>query len=141
MAVRFEGPLFRLNRFDQKKVKRKTLNDIEKDFEKEMKKIYRSNNWPPNAPAYLAAGKPKGGEGTAPGRKPGIRTGKLMRSLTQGGPGAIRKKTSNSIELGTSIDYYKHQTERDPLKAIDETVRARWSRMLGENFMDELNRV
>ena len=146
--VSFSGPLFEMidNPIDEDKIYSAAFDEIEQDFNKEMKKIYQTNNWKRNDLHYLLYGKQKGKEGSAPGRKPGIRTGAVRKALTTGrGVGALRKRNKNNLEMGVSkkLDYLKYSQgensqipKRDPFEKINTKVLQKWNSIVVEKFLD-----
>ena len=147
MAIKFSGPLFEMidHPLKEKKLYDKAFDEIEKDFNKEMKKAYQNNNWRSNDLNYLRYGKQKGKEGRAPGRDPGVRTGDVKRALTTGrGYGAYRNRDKNSLEMGVTkkLDYLKYSQgesnlpRRDPFEKINNKVLDRWGQIVINKFLE-----
>ena len=130
---------------------------MEEDFEEEMKRIWAVNKWPPNALKYLSTRKRSGKDNIrSSSTKPGVRTGKVRNAFTnRNAPGAVRRITDDTLELGVNIDYAKYSSrskvkggrrrvpERDPLLAIVDKnnllkneIADRWGEILRAQFIE-----
>ena len=123
----------------RKEAIKNTLDFIEEDFQKSMRKVYRTHSsggrkWAPNDPIYLKYHKQGGRDGNvAPGREPGERTFESKRVLAYG----KNVRTKTSIDLGTNIPphllyslYSKIKSKRIPvrdpfLEVFDENKKLR----------------
>ena len=129
-----------------------TLDLIEEDFQKRMKKVYREqggtlNRWKPNEIRYERFGKPKGGERSRYfGRPPGVRTGRTKRELIYGENPRVR----DGIQLGIVPEYMvpnlygkinsRRLPVRDPYLAVQNRsgklrpeVSREWAKIIREH--------